>query len=75
MKPTIYEIFNARVLVHFISKKLRRKHNEKIHDAGYVQRSDKAVELYQKAFNAKIIDTYPGDDGTYYHAELDIVYC
>jgi PhnB protein len=38
----------------------------------YVKGSDKAVELYQKAFNAKLVSSYPNSDGTFYHAELDV---
>ncbi|HBE85720.1 MAG TPA: hypothetical protein DDW53_10305 [Lachnoclostridium sp.] len=38
----------------------------------YVTRSDEAVALYQKAFDAALISSYPNSDGTYYHAELDI---
>ena len=38
----------------------------------YVTRSDEAVALYQKAFDAVLISSYPNSDGTFYHAELDI---
>jgi len=41
----------------------------------FVNGSDKAVEFYQKAFDAKILgEPVLSDegDGTYYHAELDI---
>ena len=38
----------------------------------YVVGSDRAVALYQKAFDAKLGDVYPNPDGTYYHAELDV---
>lgn len=38
----------------------------------YVKGSDKAIELYQKAFNAKLVSSYPNPDGTFYHAELDV---
>lgn len=38
----------------------------------YVEDSVKAVELYQKAFDAKLLCAYPGDDGMYYHSELDV---
>ena len=38
----------------------------------YVKGSDKAVELYQKAFDAKLVSSYPNSDGTLYHAELDV---
>lgn len=38
----------------------------------YVIRSDEAVALYQKAFGATLIASYPNSDGTFFHAELDI---
>ena len=38
----------------------------------YVKGSDKAVELYQKAFGAQLVSSYPNPDGTFYHAEIDI---
>jgi len=38
----------------------------------YVKQSDKAVELYQKAFDADLEASYPFEDGTYMHAELNI---
>jgi PhnB protein len=38
----------------------------------YVKGSDKAVEFYQKAFDAKLVSSYQNDDGTFYHAELDV---
>lgn len=38
----------------------------------YVTKSDEAVALYQKAFNASLISSYHNEDGTFYHAELDI---
>ena len=38
----------------------------------YVKQSDKAVALYQQAFDAKLISSYPNPDGTYFHAELDV---
>ena len=38
----------------------------------YVIRSDEAVALYQKAFDAILTCSYPNADGTYLHAELDI---
>lgn len=38
----------------------------------YVVRSDEAVALYLKAFDAKLISSYPNSDGTYYHSEIDI---
>jgi PhnB protein len=38
----------------------------------YVIRSDKAVALYQKAFDAVLISSYPNEDGTFFHSELDI---
>jgi len=38
----------------------------------YVKESGKAVEFYQKAFNAELVSSFPNPDGSYYHAELDI---
>ena len=38
----------------------------------FVVGSDKAVEFYQKAFDAKLVCAYPNEDGTYMHAELDV---
>jgi len=38
----------------------------------YDTRSDEAVALYQKAFDAALISSYPNSDGTFFHAELDI---
>ena len=38
----------------------------------YVKRSDKALEFYQEAFDAKVMCAYPNDDGTYMHSELDV---
>ena len=38
----------------------------------YVTRSDEAVALYQKAFDAVLISSYPNEDGTFFHSELDI---
>jgi PhnB protein len=38
----------------------------------YVTRSDEAVALYQEAFDAVLISSYPNEDGTFYHSELDI---
>lgn len=38
----------------------------------YVRGSDKAVELYQKAFDAKLVASYPHSDGTFMHAELNV---
>jgi len=38
----------------------------------YVTRSDEAVKLYQNAFDATLISSYPNSDGTFYHSELDI---
>ena len=38
----------------------------------YVIKSDEAVALYQKAFNASLISSYKNEDGTFYHSELDI---
>ena len=38
----------------------------------YVKGSDKAVALYQEAFGAKVVDSYPNADGTFIHCELDV---
>lgn len=38
----------------------------------YVKGSDKAVELYQKAFDAELVASYPHSDGTFMHAELNV---
>jgi Uncharacterized protein conserved in bacteria len=38
----------------------------------YVKESDKAVELYQKAFDAELVASYPNADGTFMHAELNV---
>jgi PhnB protein len=38
----------------------------------YVKGSNKAVELYQRAFDAELVASYPHDDGTYMHAELNV---
>ena len=38
----------------------------------YVNESDKAVELYQKAFDAELVASYMNSDGTYMHAELNV---
>lgn len=38
----------------------------------YVIQSDKAVALYQKAFDAVLISSYLNEDGTFFHSELDI---
>lgn len=40
----------------------------------YINGSDEAIELYQKAFNAELGYTMPSteEDCKYYHAELDI---
>lgn len=38
----------------------------------YVKRSDLAVALYQRAFDAPLVSSYPNPDGTYYHSELDV---
>jgi len=38
----------------------------------YVIRSDEAVALYQKAFNADLIRSYQNEDGIFFHSELDI---
>ena len=38
----------------------------------YVTKSNEAVALYQKAFDAVLISSYLNDDGTFFHSELDI---
>lgn len=38
----------------------------------YVKGSNKAVEFYQKAFDAELVVSYPNEDGTFMHAELDV---
>lgn len=38
----------------------------------YVKGSDKAVEFYKNAFDAKLLSIHPKPDGTLYHAELDV---
>lgn len=38
----------------------------------YVVRSDRAVALYQKAFDAELLCSYPYEDGTLAHSELAI---
>ena len=38
----------------------------------YVKGSDKAIALYQKAFDAKLVASYPHADGTFMHAELNV---
>jgi len=38
----------------------------------YVRGSDRAVELYQKAFDAELVASYPHSDGTFMHAELNV---
>ena len=38
----------------------------------YVTGSDKAIIFYQEAFDASVVSSYPNDDGTFMHAELDI---
>ncbi|NLL76750.1 MAG: VOC family protein [Clostridiales bacterium] len=38
----------------------------------YVKGSNKAVELYVKAFNAVLGDNVKSPDGTFYHSELDV---
>jgi PhnB protein len=38
----------------------------------YVKRSNEAVALYQEAFDAVLISSYPYEDGTFMHSELDI---
>lgn len=38
----------------------------------YIKGSAEAVQLYQKAFDAKLMNEHKNDDGSYMHAELDI---
>ena len=38
----------------------------------YVKESDKALEFYQKTFDAKVVADHRHEDGTVAHAELDI---
>lgn len=38
----------------------------------YVKDSRRAVALYQRAFDAKLLDSYLDPDGSYYHSELDV---
>lgn len=38
----------------------------------FVKGSDKAVELYKKAFDAELVSSYPHSDGTFKHAELNV---
>jgi len=38
----------------------------------YVRGSDRAVALYRRAFDAVLVCSYPNDDGTLMHSELDI---
>ena len=38
----------------------------------YIKGSNKAAALYQKAFDADLVASYPHDDGTYMHAELNV---
>lgn len=38
----------------------------------YTKRSAEAVALYQKAFNATLGYNVQNEDGSYYHAELDV---
>ena len=38
----------------------------------YVKESDKAVEFYQRAFDAPLTVSYQHNDGTFMHAEIDI---
>ena len=38
----------------------------------FVRGSDKAAALYQKAFDAELVASYPHADGTFMHAELNV---
>jgi len=37
----------------------------------YVKGSREALQCYQQAFQGEILCTYPGENGGYYHAELN----
>jgi len=38
----------------------------------YVRKSDKAVEMYQRAFGSELENIHKNDDGTFIHVELNI---
>ncbi len=38
----------------------------------FVKESDKAVEFYRDAFDAKVLCSYPNSDGLIMHSELDV---
>lgn len=38
----------------------------------FVKGSDKALEFYKNAFDAKVLCSYPNEDGTLMHSELDV---
>lgn len=38
----------------------------------FVKESDKALEFYRDAFDAKVLCCYPNSDGLILHAELDV---
>jgi PhnB protein len=38
----------------------------------FVKGSEKALEFYQNAFDAKVMCSYPNSDGTLMHSELDV---
>lgn len=38
----------------------------------YVKGSDKALEFYRKVFDAELLCSYPNDDGTLMHSELNV---
>jgi PhnB protein len=38
----------------------------------FVKESNNALEFYKKAFDAKVLCTYPNSDGTLMHSELDV---
>jgi PhnB protein len=48
------------------------KHMERTLMQVYVKGSDKAVEMYIKAFNASLGSHVKKDDGTYYHSEVNV---
>lgn len=38
----------------------------------YTKNSVQAVELYQRAFDARLLDFVKDEEGNYYHSELDV---
>jgi PhnB protein len=68
----IFAVICKRQIRHITGIIFRRSIMKRSMMQAYVTRSDKAVALYQKAFDATLISSYPNSDGTFYHAELDI---